>query len=307
MKKCSFCGNEYPDAVAVCPADGEPLHDPLARRKKVTGVWRGVYGYGPREKRPGCTPVAFTLKLKQGWTSHFTGSVTDDAPLGAPGIGTIDGYFSHPSFEFTKQMPVGRIIKEDGTRISLREHFIELGKPCPYELPAAPILYQGACLDANRVQGTWAMQPMRIALPGRSAFSTRGSAGFWCAEFITENVKADPTGGPALPLFDKSLLSPRELRELEGVPPCSLGKFSVAEADLVTTRLAEADIWCRFSQDDSARREEVPISAMTGGSGGTEPTVEIFVNPEEEARALEVIGWNKQVRMEEETNGLGEA
>jgi hypothetical protein len=124
MKKCSYCGKEYPDDTAVCPLDGESLSLP-AERKKVTGVWRGVYGYGPQDSQPGFVPAAFTLKLKQGWTSHFTGSVTEDAPPGNPGTGTLDGYFSHPKIEFTKQMPVGQVIKEDGTRITVREHLIE--------------------------------------------------------------------------------------------------------------------------------------------------------------------------------------
>lgn len=91
MKKCPYCGKEYPDEATVCLLDGEALS---GERKKVTGVWRAVYGYGLREKLPGHVPAAFTLKLKQGWTSHFTGSVTEDAPPGTPGTGTIDGYFS---------------------------------------------------------------------------------------------------------------------------------------------------------------------------------------------------------------------
>jgi hypothetical protein len=34
-------------------------------------------------------PVAFTLKLSQGWFGRFTGTVTDDAATGMPGIGPL--------------------------------------------------------------------------------------------------------------------------------------------------------------------------------------------------------------------------
>lgn len=286
MKKCAYCGKEYPDEATVCPLDGEAL---AAGRRIVTGVWRGVYGYGPRDSQPGFVPAAFTLKLKQGWTSHFTGSVTEDAPPDTPGTGTIDGYFSHPTIEFTKQMPVGHVIKEDGTRITLREHLIEKGHACQHELPSPPILYLGTFLDANRVQGTWVLQPMRIALPNRSAFSTPRLSGFWCAEFVTEDLKADPGGGPKEQLFDKSRLSPAELVEVEELPPCSLGKFNVADAERLVERLAHAGIQCRFSQDDSAMREMMPITAVTGGYGGTAALMEIFVNPNDEAAAQAIV------------------
>ncbi len=112
MKTCPYCGKEYPDDATVCAIDGRALPDlDLAvDRKKVAGVWRGVYGYGVRNKAVGMRPVAFTLKLKQGWSAHFTGSVVEDAPYGTPGAGTVDGYYKSPTIEFTKQMPVGYII-----------------------------------------------------------------------------------------------------------------------------------------------------------------------------------------------------
>jgi hypothetical protein len=292
MKKCPYCGKEYPDEIAVCPMDGESLS---GERKKVTGVWRGVYGYGAREKLPGLVSAAFTLRLKQGWLSHFTGAVTEDAPPGMPGTGTIDGYFSPPAIEFTKQMPVGYVIKEDGTRITLREHLIENGHACQHELPSPPILYLGSFLDANRVQGTWVMQTMQIALPNRSNFSTPRLSGFWCAAFVTEDLKAEPSGGPQEQLFDKSRLSPEELMDVEGLPPCSLGKFNVADADKLIARLAHAGIQCRFSQDDSAMQEMMPITAVTGGYGGTAALMEIFVNPDDEAAAQAILSEDNPV------------
>src|ERR1017187_9014230 len=97
MKTCSYCGKQYPDDATVCPADGETLPGSFEDRKKVTGVWRGIYGYGQRGEQPGLGPVAFTLKLKQGWLAHFDGSVTEDAPQGNPYAGTVDGYFNSPN------------------------------------------------------------------------------------------------------------------------------------------------------------------------------------------------------------------
>jgi hypothetical protein len=212
-----------------------------------------------------------------------------------PGTGTVDGYYGHPTIEFTKQMPVGYILKEDGTRMTLREYLIEDGHECPRELPAPPILYLGNFLDADRVQGTWIMQPFQITLPDRSALTLPRSAGFWCAEFVTEDAKANPTSGPPEALFDKARLSPAELADVEGMPPCSLGKFTVADAERLIERLANAGIQCRFSQDDSAMREMMPITAVTGGYGGTAAMMEIFVNPDDEATARQIIGEDNPV------------
>jgi hypothetical protein len=298
MKKCPYCGKEYPDEATVCPVDGEALDAGKSLdigRKKVTGVWRGVYGYGPRENQPGFVPAAFTLRLKQGWTAHFTGTVTEDAPAGMPGTGTVDGYLGDASIEFTKQMPVGYIIKEHGTRITLREHLIAGGHECQRELPSAPILYLGTFLDADRVQGTWIMQPMRIPLPDRSVFTLPRQAGFWCAEFVTVDAKANPTDGPKEPLFDKARLLPAELEQVEGLPLWSLGKFAVADAEKLIERLAHAGIQCQFSQDDSAMREMMPIIAVTGGYGGTAALMEIFVNADDAAAAQAILSEDNPV------------
>ncbi len=288
MKTCSYCGKQYPDDATVCAADGETLPGSFEDRKKVTGVWRGVYGYGPRETQPGFGPVAFTLKLKQGWLAHFDGSVTEDARQGNPETGTVDGYFNSPKIEFTKQMPVGYVIGADGNRRTLREHLLAEGHPCEHDLPAAPVFYQGTLLDANRMQGIWTISAQRIPVAGGQSLAIPPAAGFWCAQFITADAKADPTGGPSAPLFDKSLLSPRELEEVEGVPFGSLGKFNIADAGKLLERFGQANIRFQTKTAEDAMIQTTPIMEMTGGYAGTSEMLEIFVHPED-AEAAEAI------------------
>src|SRR5260370_17802194 len=110
--------------------------------KKVTGTWRGIYGYEPSEQMAKRDPVAFTLTLKQGWFGRFTGGVTDDASGGMPGVGAIEGYFAYPRIEFTKWMPVFYVAAPDGRTISLREYLTEQGHTCDREMPHTPIFYQ---------------------------------------------------------------------------------------------------------------------------------------------------------------------
>jgi len=295
MKKCPYCGKQYPDETKVCAVDGEALDGVAKDRSKVTGVWRGVYGYGKRMKLPGLVPVPFTLKLKQGWFSQFTGLVTEDAPLGTPGTGSINGFFGSSRLEFTKQMPVGYLVKEDGTRITLREYIIGEGHPCERELPSPPIFYQGTLLDSNRVQGTWLINAHRIPLPDKQFLSMGGGSGFWCAEFITTDVQANPTGGPKESLFDKTLLSDNELEAVEGVELNSLGMFNVADAEALLDRFGQEDIRFQMKRNDAAMTEMMPITAVTGGLGGTAELVEILVHPDDEAAARKIIHWNDQV------------
>ena len=299
MKTCPYCGKEYPDEATVCAIDGESLPDPavepIVEREKVTGVWRGVYGYGERQKLAGMGPVAFTLKLKQGWTEHFTGSVTEDAPQGTPGTGAVDGYFDCPKIEFTKQMPVGYIIRSDGTRITLREYILAEGHKCEQDLPSLPIFYQGVFLDSNQVQGTWIIKPHQIPLQGSLSISSPQMSGFWCAEFVTSDSKVDPTGGPTEPSFDKTLLSPQELEDVEGVIFCSLGKFNVADSERVLDRFEQEDIRFRIERDDDAMRQMMPITEITGGFGGTARMFEIFVHPDDEEKAAKITGEDNKV------------
>jgi hypothetical protein len=289
MKKCPYCGKQYPDEATVCALDGESLGGVDMDRSKVTGVWRGVYGYGKRMNRSGLEPVPFTLKLKQGWFSQFTGSVTEDAPLGMPGTGSITGFFGSSRIEFTKQMPVSYLHDESGRRLTVREYLITKGHPCERDLPSPPIFYQGTLLDTNRVQGTWLINAHRIPLPDKQFLPMSGGAGFWCAEFITADVQASPAGGPKEPLFNKTLLSDKEVEDVEGIELRSLGKFNVADAEALLDRFGREDIRFQLKRDDSAMTEMMPFTAVTGGYGGTAELVEILVHPDDEAAARQII------------------
>jgi hypothetical protein len=294
MKTCPYCGKQYPDDVTVCAIDGESLSVPVQIHKKISGVWRGVYGYAETGKLAGIKPVHFTLKLEQGWLEHFTGIVTEDAPEGMPGTGIVDGYYQSPTIEFTKQMPVGYVNSIDGNRMTIREYVISQGHRCEHELPSSPIFYQGSFLDMNRVQGTWEIKPHKIPLQGGLSMTSPGSTGFWCAEFITTDIKANPTGGPTEPTYDKSLLpqpdSPAE-EEPQNIPALrSLGKFSVADADEILKRFEKEGLRFEINRDDTAMRQMMPITAALGGFSGTAPMIEIFVSPEDEAKAVEVMG-----------------
>jgi hypothetical protein len=267
----------------------------MTNKKKVSGLWRGVYGYGPRNHHEWMKPVGFTLKLKQGWLEHFTGSVTEDAPGGTPGMGAVDGYYKSPQIEFTKQMPVGYVIGSDGKRQTLREHLIAEGFPCKFDLPSFPILYLGTMLDANRVQGTWIINPQRFQIAGGRYLPSSPILGYWCAKFINTDIETNPTGGPTEMLFDKTLLSPRELEDVEGTALKSLGKFNIADAEKCLDRFGREDIRFKLSRDDDAIRQMMPITEVTGGYSGTAQMVEIFVHPDDEEKAVEILNENSQV------------
>jgi hypothetical protein len=150
--------------------------------KKVTGVWRGSYGYESPEELVKRAPVAFTLTLKQGWFGRFTGSVTEEASDGMPGVGAIDGYFSYPRIEFTKRMPVSYVAAPDGRNISLREYLTEQGHTCARDLPHAPIFYQGEFSSPSRAQGTWIIRAGPVSLGGGRAIEMPEARGVWNIE-----------------------------------------------------------------------------------------------------------------------------
>jgi len=289
MKKCPFCGQEFPDDVIMCPTDRVALDRPTEERKKVTGSWQGVYGYGATAGAAGMRCVPFTLGLKQDWTGHFTGSVTDDGPDGIPGTGSIDGYFEFPTIEFTKQMPVAYIVGQDGMLRTLREHILAKGRACERELAASPIHYRGTFLDANRVQGTWTSRPRRIPLPDGPSISIARSSGYWCAQIVPAETQANVVRGPSQPLFDKSLLSQRELDDVEGLAMRSIGKFSVPDAEKFIESFEREGIRFDIDRDDTPIQTMPPILRAFGGYSGMAKLIELFIHPEDLPRAEAII------------------
>jgi len=296
MKKCPYCGKEHPDDAMVCSVDGQPLTAPAASRAKLTGFWRGAYGLETPGSPGRSRVVPFTLKLKQGWLGHFTGTVTDDAPEGMPGTGMIDGYFGFPTIEFTKQMPVCCVFDADGRTVRLREKLLADGIDCEQNPPHPPIFYEGKFLDGNRMQGTWIIRPVHIPVPGGGHMAISQASGPWCAEFISADLEAAPAGGPKEPFYDRTLLPQPDLpAEAEGGSAFrSIGKFAVMEAETFLKRFERENIRFEIDRDDSAIRQMMPFTAVMGGYSGTAPMIEIFVHPEDEAKAIGILGEDER-------------
>jgi hypothetical protein len=288
MKHCPYCGKEYPDDAVVCAIDGESLTAPVQERTKVTGVWRGCYGYEPAGPHSE-TVVPFTLKLKQEWFGHFTGTVSEDEPAGMPGVGRIEGFFEWPTIQFTKQMPVGYIANPDGTRITLREYFIKHGHTCENEMPSAVISYEGTFLDANRVQGFWVIRPTRTSLPDGWGFNVSHTTGLWCGEFVTTDSEALPRGSPEQPFFDKSLLPEQDVLAQANSAFHSLGSFAVPDAEKILSRFDDAKIRFLLKQNDFLICRMPPFTAMWGGYSGMAPMIEIFVHSGDQAKAARIV------------------
>jgi len=279
MKRCPYCGREYPDDVTVCIIDGHPLDVP-APRKKISGIWRGAYGYDNEQFAKKIVP--FTLKLKQGWFGHFTGSVVED-PVGMPGTGTIDDYFGWPTIEFTKQMPVSYTTSPEGKLITLREWIVMQGAECKNDLPGPPISYEGDFLDNNRMQGTWIIWPRPILLSDGRRTSTGKATGPWCAEYITSDLNAAPTGGPQQPWFEKELLFFRP----EADPDFKLlATFTVMDANKILKRFEIEQIRFGICRNAAATRRI---------RGRYARLIEIYVHQDDKDKASAIIGEDLQV------------
>jgi hypothetical protein len=151
----------------------------MDKLKRVTGTWQGVYSFDPSAEIPRLESVPFTLILEQRWFGRFTGTVTDDAPPGMPGTGTVLGYFSFPRIEFTKHMPVCCLATADRRIITLREYLVENGHICEGDLPHRPVLYEGQFLSPTEAQGTWIIEAGLVSLGDGRAVEFGESTGGW--------------------------------------------------------------------------------------------------------------------------------
>ena len=155
----------------------------MEKCKKISGTWRGFYDYLKPESLATTGRVPFTLVIKQGWFWRFAGTVTEEQPLGMPGNGRVEGYFSFPRVEFTKRMPVGYFRSGEGDQVSMTDYVRSLGIQCEGNLPHPPIFYEGTFCETGRVKGTWIIQPTQIPLPGGNSLPMSGASGDWQIEF----------------------------------------------------------------------------------------------------------------------------
>jgi hypothetical protein len=149
---------------------------------EVTGVWQGTYRHDRDEPLLLREPVPFTLMLNQRWFGRFKGKVTDDGPNGMPGVGAVAGYFRFPRIQFTKRMPVYYVCSRDGRMVSLREYLAEQGRHCDFDVPHAPIVYQGELCSSTEAKGTWIILPGRVWVGKARSIGTRGGSGTWSME-----------------------------------------------------------------------------------------------------------------------------
>ena len=86
------------------------------------------------------------------------------------------------------------------------------------------------------------------------------------------------------------------MSETGGVPAFrSLGKFNVADAEELLGKFEKADLRFEINRDDSQMQQMSPIVAFTGGYAGTARMIEICVHPDDEAKAVEILGDDSKV------------
>jgi hypothetical protein len=251
----------------------------LERLQKVTGNWRGSYGYESNQLK-NLIPVPFTLKLEQGWLGHFTGNVTEDVARGMPGLGVIDGYFAFPNIEFTKQMPVCYIATPDGQRITLRERLISKGYPCEHDIPHPPIFYEGEFVDANRAEGTWILKAVQIPLPNGEKLPMSEATGIWFMQmevFDGQHQSLSTTESQ----FEEKLKEDSYYRKL--------GRYEIPDAERILKRFEQEKIRFQISADNTRMRQMSAVTASLGGYFGAGSLMEIFVHQDDEVKANQIL------------------
>jgi hypothetical protein len=156
--------------------------------KRVTGTWMGTYSYDPSEPVAKLGAVTFTLTLKQqGWFGRFVGTVSEDAALGIPGVGGIEGYFSYPRIEFTKRMPRCFVTTEDGRLIPLRDYVAEEGYAWEHDMPHPAVFHQGQFSGPDCAAGTWTARPVRFPVGGGQMIVRAPVTGTWSMDKAPPN------------------------------------------------------------------------------------------------------------------------
>jgi hypothetical protein len=180
MKRCAYCGKQYPVGTTICPIDPQTLQDSDEERNNLAGTWLGSYKY---PQNPDLPAVPFTLKLQQGALGHFIGTVTEDRALGMPGTGTIEGDFDFPHIKFVKRMPVGYTTTENGDRVTLRDWLSAQGLVCEGNPPHPPVIYEGRFYEIHEARGMWTIEAWEIPLTGGMSMPMGTVSGSWMIEF----------------------------------------------------------------------------------------------------------------------------
>jgi len=184
MKTCRYCGKNLPDDEVVCPVDHQGVEPPGNNRKDATGIWIGSYTNYPWN--PNLYAVPFTLKLQQDKLGHFSGTVTEDAAVGMPGTGTIDGILTFPRIYFVKTMPVCYLKARDGRRVTLREWLAAQNLVCEGNPPHPPVVYEGRFCEINQARGTWTIHAWEAPLVGGMSMPMGQVSGAWMINFEAE-------------------------------------------------------------------------------------------------------------------------
>ena len=183
VKRCAYCGKQYPDGTTICTIDGQVLPGSAAELR-LTGTWLGSYGYPQNPELPA---VPFTLKLQEDAPGHFVGTVTEDRALGMPGTGSIDGEFALPHIKFIKKMPVCYMTGENGDRITLREWLARQGLACEGDPAHPPVIYEGEFYEADQARGMWTIEAWEIPLADGMSMPMGKVSGSWMIEFGGDN------------------------------------------------------------------------------------------------------------------------
>ena len=140
----------------------------MQQKPLLVGPWRGTYSYDdPEMRRHAPAGVGFELHLTQTlWQrfwGRFTGHVTDDAPLGVPGKGSIRGRCSGRRVRFTKLLPECYAANFDG-QMSLRELLATHGYTLQRHVEHPPVYYDGTVAEDGSIAGTWLIEALTLRL-----------------------------------------------------------------------------------------------------------------------------------------------